>query len=324
MGVFAKIPNMKTPENVIESWWTNLQRPNRGDIAGGLVLLEHLRANFSLDIKAHKAEHSDQLRGATPSAVKEILQRFGENRPLSKEVGRTNRGLMKRLEKLLSHIRVADLQNRSEQERYSALDVMQRFLVGRARDWLNSQKLRFDYLSDVSSRQLIGNILAEAHKRGKKGEVAEYLVGAKLALRFPDLNVRNASYSAADEQANEYGDFQISDTVFHVSISPNLGHYQKCEANINEGMRVYLLVPDEKLANVRQVVIGNSELKNKVAVESIESFVSQNIEEISEFSGDKIPVGLLALFEKYHERLEQVELDLSLQIEIPAAFKSKS
>ena len=50
-------------KKLIEDWVRGLPRLTRGDIAGGLVLLEHLRKNFALDINAHKASGSDQLKG---------------------------------------------------------------------------------------------------------------------------------------------------------------------------------------------------------------------------------------------------------------------
>lgn len=59
-------------------------------------------------------------------------------------------------------------------------------------------------------------MLAEARQTGKEGPAAQHLVGAKLALRFPDMKVSNASYSTADDQSGRLGDFQIGDTSFHV------------------------------------------------------------------------------------------------------------
>lgn len=59
----------------------------------------------------------------------------------------------------------------------------------------------------------------------------------------------------------------------------------------------------------------------RVSVESIESFVSQNIEELSDFAGDKVSQNIKLLLEKYNERVAEVETDLSLQIRIPAALE---
>ncbi len=58
----------------------------------------------------------------------------------------------------------------------------------------------------------------------------------------------------------------------------------------------------------------------EVSVESIESFVSQNIEELSDFSSGKVSENLKRLLEIYNERVGAAETDLSLQIRIPSAL----
>ncbi len=159
---------------------------------------------------------------------------------------------------------------------------MQEFLAARAKEILNSGKLTFEYIAGMTSREVVGSILESAQQRQKAGEVAEYLVGAKLALRFPKHKIRNSASSAADSQSEEHGDFQLNDCVFHVSVAPNRGHYDKCLDNLENGLRVFFLVPDDKLEGTRQV--AESDLNGRVSVESIESFVAQNIEELSDFS----------------------------------------
>ena len=74
---------------VVISWWESFppRLRSRGNIAGGLVLIENLRDNFDLDINAHKAPGSDQLRNATRANVQKILARFDEERVLLKEGG---------------------------------------------------------------------------------------------------------------------------------------------------------------------------------------------------------------------------------------------
>jgi hypothetical protein len=61
-------------------------------------------------------------------------------------------------------------------------------------------------------------------------------------------------------------------------------------------------------------------LAGRVAVESIESFISQNIEEISAFSKRKLPDGLRQLLKVYNKRVGMIEKRESIQIEIKAAL----
>ena len=312
--------NTEQYTQAIQEWWDSfpLRSRTRGNIAGGLVILENLRSEFTLDIERHKAAGSDQLRNATGPNVRNILSRFDENRILLREGGRTNRGLMRNLAPLLVGLAGTGLGQLSAEERVVAIDAMQSFLVERARDIFNADWIAFDYSPGTSSREIVGKILSAARERHKAGDVAEYLVGAKLALRFPAYDIRNSAASAADVQTEEQGDFQINDSVFHVSVAPNRGHYDKCKINLTNGLRVFLLVPDERLVGARQSV--EIEVGNGVSVLSIESFVSQNIEELAEFAGSRVSQNLKALLEKYNERVTAVETDLSLRIAIPASM----
>ena len=306
---------------IVKDWWESFPSGSRsrGNIAGGLVLIENLRSNFDLDIESHKAAGSDQLKNATRTNVQSILERYGEDRTLLREGGRTNRGLMRNLSPLLEALSSGGIERLSVDEREVELGNMQSFLAEKARDIFNAEKLSFSYRQDLTSRDIVGMILNSARERRKSGEVAEYLVGAKLAVRFPQYDIRNSAASAADDQAGERGDFQINDSVFHVTVSPNSGHYEKCKRNLADGLRVFLLVPDSVLAGTRQNV--DMETGGRVSVESIESFVSQNIEELSDFAADKLSQNIRLLLEKYSDRVAEVETDLSLQIRIPSALE---
>ena len=145
--------------------------------------------------------------------------------------------------------------------------------------------------------------------------VAQYLVGAKLALRFPHLTVENFSFSTADAQLSRPGDFFLGDTTFHVTIAPSAAVFEKCLANLGQGYRVYLLVPERALIGARQN--ADAMMSEKIAVEGIESFVGNNVEELSEFSKDKLRDGFKRLFDKYNQRVDAVKDDKSLLLEIP-------
>ena len=305
---------------IVRTWWDSFlpRSQTRGNIAGGLVILENLRSDLVLDIVGQRAARSDQLRNATPANVGNILARFNETRILSREAGRTNRGLMTNLAPLLAALSESDIAELTVEDRAAAIDAMQSFLVDRAKDVFNADWISFDYNSGASSREIISKILQVARERQKAGDVAEYLVGAKLALRFPTYDIRNSAASAADEQTDEQGDFQINDCVFHVTVAPTQGHYDKCRQNVANGLRVFMLVPDNRLLGTRQN--AEQEIGDGISVESIQSFVSQNIEELSEFASGKVAQNIKLLLEKYNERVGQVESDLSLRIRIPASL----
>jgi hypothetical protein len=70
------------------------------------------------------------------------------------------------------------------------------------------------------------------------------------------------------------------------------------------------------------VVIGarqNAEIvaPGCIAVESIETFVAQNIEDLALFSLAQVACGLRRLLETYNARVDAVEADKSMMVEIP-------
>lgn len=148
--------------------------------------------------------------------------------------------------------------------------------------------------------------------------MAQHLVGAKLQLRFPNVQIENRSFTSADDQLGRQGDFFVGETALHVTVAPTAGHYERCERNIREGFRVYLLVPENRRAGAMDWVQSAS--PGRVTVESIESFVAQNLDEISGFSPSKA-THLRNLIEMYNMRVRAVETDASLQIDLPGALK---
>lgn len=66
-------------------------------------------------------------------------------------------------------------------------------------------------------------------KVSKPGAVAQHLVGAKLEHRYEGLplNVEHNGSSTADIQTNRLGDFDLGNTVIHVTKSPTMSHFSK-------------------------------------------------------------------------------------------------
>ena len=188
-------------------------------------------------------------------------------------------------------------------------------MVGKVLEFHNRERLKVVHDASKSTWQAVHDLLAIARETGKEGPVAQYLVGAKLQLRFPDVEIRNGSYSTSDDQSGRPGDFQVGDTAFHVTVAPMLALYEKCKRNIDQGFRAYLLVPDRSLVGARQNV--EAMMQGQVSVESIESFVGQNVEELSTFSRNKLIDEFGRLLQTYNKRVNEVEADKSMLIEIP-------
>lgn len=234
-----------------------------------------------------------------------------------REGGRTTRGTRPAAEQLVERLNaVTGFAMLSQEERAEILDELQGWLVDRVRDYFNRRKLEVEIAVDAPAQQVIADILKAAEARGSAGAVAQHLVGAKLAVRYPDLTIENHSYTTADEQLGRPGDFLIRDTAFHVTVAPMPPVLEKAERNLRDGYRVVLLVLDEQSAAVRQMA-KTMGLERKIAILSIESFIGQNIEEIGHFDKKGIVRGIHSLLTTYNKRVSEVETDQSLLIEIP-------
>lgn len=307
--------------NVFKMWYENLPvhkpsgGPARGTIGAALIVLDRLKTGFDLNLESHRTAGQSQIKGTSGAAVARILSRYGENRPFIKEGGRTNRGGPGDIGKMLEAIGAAGLEQLADAERNEVLEYLQFFLVDKVREYHNRQRLKAVYNPSQSTWQAVSDLLALARDTGKEGPVAQYLIGAKLQLRFPHVKIGNESYSTADDQLGRPGDFLVGDTAFHVTVAPAPAVYEKCKRNIDDGFRVYLLVPDRSLVGAKQ----NAEMvaPGKITVKSIESFVGQNIDELSVFSKDRIIVGFHRLLETYNQRVNATEVDKSMLIEIP-------
>ncbi len=159
----------------------------------GLVVLERLKTSFDLDLASHLAPGGAQIQGASGAAVRNILAAFGETRAFVGEGGRTNRASPAYAKGLLGAIGSAGLQALGEEERRAVLHELQSFLVDKVREFHNRERLKPVYDPTQSTRHFICDLLALAEETGKRGPVAQYLVGAKLQLRFPKVKVRNKS-----------------------------------------------------------------------------------------------------------------------------------
>lgn len=53
-------------------------------------------------------------------------------------------------------------------------------------------------------------------------------------------------YAAADKQPGRLGGFEIGNTVFHITMSPDEGTIRKSLENAKAGMPAYVLAPSEK------------------------------------------------------------------------------
>lgn len=323
-----------TPEEIAELFlggiqpWYEGKRQTNGSMntnvmTVGLVMIDHMAGAFPLDEKHYLT--SSQVRNLGGARIRAILSRHDESRPFTSEGGRTSRGtvgLARELADVLNTSLGAGAYLDSTTEEQEAIRYLLRaWFIARIRaDYFDRQRIEADELDpNKPSRRAIAELLQAARIRGgyAAGAVAQHLVGAKLSLRFPDRNIDNQSYSTADQQTDRPGDFLVGDTAIHVTMSPGESLMSnRCKDNLQNNFRPLVLVPEARVEAARQLA-ENADIGDRVAVSSIEEFVGNNIEELATFTATQIRSGLRALLERYNQRVQAVEPDPSLQIEIP-------
>ena len=301
------------------SQWYDSHRPSQGAepntyvICAGLAVLERMRGAYPL-AKSDYVTPGNQVR-TSGSLIQSIIRRFGEERRFTREGGRTTRATVPAAEGLVARLNsVESLAALTKNQRSQVIDKLQGWLVERVRDYLDQQAIELELNLSKPSPLIVADILAAAEY--KAGAVAQHLVGAKLAVRYPGLEIDNFSYTTADQQLGRPGDFVVGDTVFHVTVSPMPAVLDKCLQNLRNGYRSLLLVPDTRLQAARQMADA-IDVQDRVGIVSIELFVGQNIEELGEFGQSSLAVGFRNLLAKYNERVAIVEADRSLLINTP-------
>ncbi|MCC6228382.1 MAG: DUF4928 family protein [Phycisphaerales bacterium] len=294
-------------------------RPAKGTIAAALIVLERLRENCALRLEDHLAEGGAQISGMSLPALRKVLVRFGEKREFPSEGGRTNRGNNKPIRELLGAMTAGGLDQLGLSDRVIAIDKMQQMLVGSLDAYYRLERIRFVFDSRKPAQFMVAEILANAGERQQTGAVAQHLVGAKLAIRFPEKVISNFPYSAADDQGGRSGDFQVGGTAFHVTVAPTKAHAAKCAKNLRDGLAAFLIVDQANVDRARYA-LEFEKIADRVAVESVESFVGQNLSELAEFTADRIAPTWGCLLQSYNARVSEVETDSSLLIEVPTAL----
>jgi len=304
--------------------WYESKRSKKGNVntnimCVGLAMAELLKCHFPLTDDVVKSEEGSQVRGLSGSMVSRVLKEYGEEQEFTSEGGRTSRGSLPKAQELASILNELYPDGLDEEEREVVAKTLQDYFVRRIQqDYFAKQRMKVEIDPNKPVSGTVADILQAARNRPDQptGTVAQHLVGAKLELRFPDLDVGRDKANAADQQTNRQGDFQLGSTAFHVTMSPMQKLVARAQENIREGFRPVMLVPFDKV-QFATGLFDSEGLGNRVGVQSIESFVGTNIEEMSLFSASDIRKGIAHLIRRYNERIYYCETDKSLMVEEP-------
>jgi hypothetical protein len=298
---------------LIQSWLESRRRAgkiSRNTIAVGIVLLDKLREKPSLS-QSEVFSPGGEIKGSR-SSLGSTLKKYGIPVKFLKEV--TTRQAHQDGKALIEGLEYGELLASDSERREQQLSAGIKILVAEAHRWLARQPIRVNCDRQLSPTSWISSILEKA--RGKSGgKVEQHLVGAKLKQRHPNLDVPNYPGHAGDFQTKRSGDFPLEWVSYHVTATDGKEAIPRCKENVESGVHPVLLVPRRHIsrAQVRAEMEGISE---RVSILAIEDFITQNIIELSTERNEDFFTTLQAIIEEYNRRLEQVETDMSLRIEI--------
>lgn len=306
-----------------KEWYEN-QRAQNGAMNtnvmnAGLVVSHMVADGLPISDERLFSKGKSQVRGLSGSSIAKILEQHGETRLFTREGGRTSRGTVHLAESFRDILNGIPL---THSENLSATDIsflLEDFFTACVRfDYFDKQTIKVDIDPTKPVSAIVSDILDAAAERSDKpsGAVLQHLIGAKLQLRFPEIEIGLDQANSADMQTDREGDFQVGTTAFHVTIAPMEKLISRCIENKRAGYRPVILTPESRVLAARQMV-ENVGMPNQISVQAAEVFVGTNIEEISIYDGDKIREGVARLIRTYNNRIENIEVDKSLMIEEP-------
>jgi hypothetical protein len=272
-----------------------------------LALLEKLRENPSLNLDDHLAS-----KGSSGLESHETFGNLAHKRlnlePINRNHGRRSSSLQDWGQQLLDILKDAGFTNASPEVRISLIELAQGSFATILRGILEQEPLEVR-VRGRSAEAIINDVLKQAEDKGKAGDVAQYLVGAKLALRFkrdvPVFPANKADRKSRSDREARLGDFELENAVIEVAVGlPDDKHIaQVAEALEDSDAEVWLLTRADRVATWKNELSDADGVDiRRVVVTSVEAFVGQNITELGEFSAKGKLAQLQALFDLYNTR----------------------
>ena len=292
-------------------------RLGKGHLSILLVVTDHARnGRLPLDPADLRTPRKGQVRGAGKAAVQAILARHGITDVLAQEGGRTSRGSLEQMEAYV------DLLNSLHKDGLADLDAIEAFWITKVRDVLSAKPFRLKLDSNRSLRSVIRDLLQQAIERQRTavgrtdaGALLQHLVGAKLACAMQPDPVEHHSYSTADAQTARKGDFELGNTVVHVTTAPADGVISRCQKNLNEGLRPLLITLPEQTAGAIALA-QTAKIADRIDILDIEQFMVLNLYEWRRFETADRRDTFDSVISRYNQIVGENETDPGLKIEL--------
>lgn len=317
MGTISEAINAAV--SIVRDWYA-AESGGLGIANTGLTMAEHFVVEFPFSLLVYRTKGGGQVSGLSGARANEIVRRIDPTwARFGTESGRTSRGTPAAADRLANAFaaKAALFSPLTDSERRVVADAIQRWLVENPiREHFSRQRIKPDVDAGTTTAWALASVLKTARDRKVAGAVAQHLVGAKLQLRFPEIVVSNFGHTTADSVSGRSGDFQVNDAVFHVTVAPSPALRSKLNENLRDSYHPVVIVPLSRVSAFLED-LDSWDIADRVSTYPLEYFLAQNIDEIGEFSRHKSTGVLRQLFDVYNERIEAVETDRSIMVDIP-------
>ena len=308
---------MQSLVNQLQAFKLNHRIVNIGALCTVLVVTnkaKHLQ--FPIGEKNLLSKGGGQVAGLSGAAANRILRSHNITQEVGTESGRTSRGTPAIAREW------ADLLNGLYAEGLLDLAFIESWWVKRVVDYFNSEPFKISYDDGKTLISALQGVISQAIERQKKspgktyvGTVLQHLVGAKLSIALPEIEIAHHGASVADSISARSGDFVLDDVIIHCTTSPSPELLKKCSANLRAGKRPIVLTVSKAIgaAELEAEKIG---IDGRVEVMDAIQFVAANLYELSLFRAAERRVALDALVQKYNVIIDSYESDASLRIEL--------
>lgn len=288
---------------------------------GALAVIIHISRyakenGLPLDADKLITEGSGQVLGLGKGAVQRILKEYGVTQVLAEEGGRTSRGGIGIMRAYVAFLNEFHVKNSS------VLEEVEAWWVERIKEHFSAKPFRLRFDPAKSFQAIIQDLLAQARKRQQEssgtmyqGTVLQHLVGAKLELAMPEIQIIHNGTSVTDAVSERSGDFVIDDSIIHITTSPGEAVIQKCQRNIEAGAKPIILTIADGVS-VAKGLAANAGLMGRIDIMDAEQFLAANLHELAFFKTSKRLTTLEKLVETYNRIVSENETDPSLRIEI--------
>lgn len=306
-------------KELLEQFATENNVTDKGGLSVVLTLSRRWRS-VELPVKQEDIESPKrgQVKGLGGPNVVRILKDHGIQRTLASEGGRTSRGSLQLARSYADFLRVL-LENETIPPGGVPHEV-EFWWIERIKEYFNREGFPIQVDPSLTISAIVREILVNAAERQRqmagtmvRGIVLEHLVGAKLELALGGSQVVHKSVSTADGSSGASGDFEIGRSVLHVTTSPGDALIKKCRANIENGLRPFIICPSDAITFANGLV-GMEKMAHRIEIFCAEDFISMNINELAVFGTTDLSNKTLEFIDKYNEIIDAVEKDASLKI----------